>query len=150
MSTGESPRLPGLRQELQLLEGADTVLGHRTWLVFDPVMHRYFQLDLASFRLLGLWGECRTRDELLVKARDLDGVLDADAKLAELLEFIEHNNLVEEAGNGWRRHAGNADRQRKSWMDWLLHSYLFIRIPLFRPDRFLRASQFPSHSPGYP
>src|SRR6202171_5231326 len=35
---------------------------------------------------------------------------------------------------------GKAERQRGSWSRWLLHNYLFIRIPLLRPDRVLIAS----------
>ena len=30
-----------------------------------------------------------------------------------------------------------AGRGRQGWANWLLKNYLFIRIPLIRPDRFL-------------
>ncbi len=135
---GEPVPLPPLRQDLQLLEGAHTITGRPTWLIFDPVRHSYFQVDQRSYRLLCLWHECRDSQELLAKASAREGVHDAGQTLAELLLFIEQNHLVLEAANGWRHYAESAARQKRSWASWFVHSYLFFRIPLVRPHRFLR------------
>ena len=35
---------------------------------------------------------------------------------------------------------GKAERLRESFGRWLLHNYLFMRIPLARPDRLLTAT----------
>ncbi len=137
MAADQNAPLPGLRQDLQLLEGAYTVAGRPTWLVFDPVLHRYFQIDQAGFRLLGLWSECQSRDDLLRRALELEGVLDAAERLDNLIAFAEENNLVVDAANGWRRYASLAAQRRTSWLRWMVHGYLFIKIPLVRPHRFL-------------
>jgi len=36
--------------------------------------------------------------------------------------------------------AARAEADKKSWWSTAMHSYLFFRIPLFRPDRFLQAT----------
>ena len=41
---------------------------------------------------------------------------------------------------GWRALAATAEKQCTSWASHLLHTYLFFRIPLFRPERFLRST----------
>ena len=51
MHDAQAMRLPKLREDLQLLKGAPTITGKPTWLVFDPVAHRYFQIDQDAFRL---------------------------------------------------------------------------------------------------
>ena len=129
--------LPELRQDLQLMQGARTLTGHPTWLIFDPVMHRYFQLDQASFKLLSLWNKHRNVRELQGAVGEDEGLHDVSGKLEELIAFVQANNLVVEAQRGWRTYAARAALHKRSLTRSFLHSYLFFRIPLFRPHRFL-------------
>ena len=43
-------------------------------------------------------------------------------------------------GNDFKAMALRMEADKKSWLSTIMHSYLFFRIPLFRPDRFLRKS----------
>jgi putative peptide zinc metalloprotease protein len=47
-------QLPELRQELRLLPGPKGE-NQSTWLIYDPVRHRYFQVSRGAFELLRLW-----------------------------------------------------------------------------------------------
>ena len=47
--------LPALRQDLTLRQGASDNDGAANWLIYDPVRHRYFQIDAAAFELLAIW-----------------------------------------------------------------------------------------------
>ena len=136
--TCDTPGLPELREDLQLLEGARTLTGRPTWLIFDPVKHKYFQLDQASYTLLGLWNRHNDRQALLKAADREGGIHDASGKLDELCNFVELNNLAVEARGGWRHYAAQALLQHRTMASWFMHSYLFFKIPLVRPHRFLQ------------
>ena len=133
---GEAP-LPSIRPELRLLEGAPTVLGQPTWLIQDPLQNRFVQIDAATYETLSLWNQCRTRGELVehVNAR---GRAHIDHKSLEaLIAFLTNNKLTDVGAGGWRRLAEQRSSAKRSALSWLLHNYLFFRIPLWQPQRFL-------------
>ena len=88
------------------------------WLLFDPLRHRYFAAGSQQLTRL------------------LDGVPDDATD-----RFLEANELVAVANPDRSRllHERAAGR-REGWVMALLHRYLFLRIPLVRPDRFLDAT----------
>ena len=52
--TNESA-LPALRVDLQLNPGIRELDGSKTWTVFDPLRHQYFQIDYKNLLILKLW-----------------------------------------------------------------------------------------------
>jgi len=57
----------------------------------------------------------------------------------EVAMFLQGNNLVQVSGEaGLGMLAQQAQTARGHWATWLLHNYLFLRIPLFHPDAFLK------------
>ena len=47
--------LPELRAELQFKPGIRELDGSKSWLVFDPLRHEYFQLDGKNYQMLKNW-----------------------------------------------------------------------------------------------
>jgi putative peptide zinc metalloprotease protein len=129
--------LPPLREDLRLLPAAPARDGSPRWVIFDPVRHRYFQIGLEAFELLSRWSAGsiaalvdRIRRELgrLVQLTDID----------LLIRFLAANGLTQEPlQHGWRALWDQARAAKRSPFSWLIHNYLFIRIPLVRPQRFL-------------
>lgn len=130
--------LPELRQDLRLLNSPSDMNGGRRWLIHDPLQHRYFSIGYKAHVLLQLWQPGATADAVIEAAWeqyaepvDLDGV-------ARFSNFLQASGLTLEAGGGgWRGYLTEAERRRGSWAGRLLHNYLFFRVPLFRPERFL-------------
>ena len=61
--------------------------------------------------------------------------------VGEAIHFLISNALVRDIpGNDFKAMALRMEADKKSWLSTIMHSYLFFRIPLFRPDRFLRKS----------
>lgn len=140
-SAGATPEpLPALREDLKLLPGPPALDGSATWNVFDPVRNRYFRIGHAAFELLSRWGEGRP-DALLARLHAETTLRTTQAELDTFIRFLRSHNLVRGAGAAqveeYRRQAGAA---RRSLATRLLHGYLFFRIPLVRPDRFLDAT----------
>jgi putative peptide zinc metalloprotease protein len=130
--------LPPLREDLRLYEGPPGADGAPTWTINDPVRGRYFHIGYTAFRLLGQWHLAEPAHVLAaVNAQLVEPV--GGAELDEMLFFLRANNLI--AGHAPGQVASflaQVKAQRVGWLRWLLHNYLFIRIPLVRPDRFLQ------------
>lgn len=58
------------------------------------------------------------------------------------LTFLARTNLLRMRGSeAIDSLVAQVSAQRRSWIMWLLHNYLFIRVPLVRPDGFLEATR---------
>lgn len=140
--SGSEPfALPPLRQDLRLLAGPADRQGAPTWTIFDSVRHRYFRVGHAGFEMLRRWRVGQS--DRLVAAIAAETVLTPEeSDVAALVRFLRANGLLarsdkEAVGEFSRiRQAG-----RPAWWKWMVHNYLFVRIPIVRPDRFLARTQ---------
>lgn len=135
-----SPALPSLRQELSLVPGPRLTDGQPSWTLHDPVRNLFFQIDWPSFEMLSHWA-LREPAAILDRIR-LDTTLDLDIDaLRNLLTFLQEQQLLQPASGASPAMAAALARRRGSWHQWLLHNYLFFRIPLLKPDRWLTRLQ---------
>ncbi len=146
-SSGPSPSLPELRQDVQLHRGPHAQ-GRQVWLVYDPVRHRYFQISHRAFRLLSIWKPqpvqafCKYASDLLVPPVN-------EAEVNELSAFIVSSNLaVDGPGGSAIAFAMQQKAVRQSLIWRIIHNYLFFKIALFKPHRFL-VSTMPLVAPLY-
>ncbi|WP_426335896.1 HlyD family efflux transporter periplasmic adaptor subunit [Pseudoduganella sp. R-31] len=131
-----SSRLPLLRQELSISVGPRLADGQPSWTLHDPVRNLFFQLDWPSFEMLNRWGLHEPQALLAQVNRDTTLQLEA-GDLERLQAFLANQQLLQPALGAAAELAAMRDRQRGSWYEWLLHNYLFFRIPLLKPDRWL-------------
>jgi len=129
--------LPPLREELHCAAGPRDADGAPTWTLHDPANNRFFRLGWVDFEILSRWG--LRQAAAIVQAINAQTTLQVDAeRVAMLGQFLVVNNLLRLQGDGGiqllRKQAG---LQQLSWQQWLLHNYLFFRIPLLKPDRLL-------------
>ena len=131
--------LPVLREELSLHAGPAEEGGAPSWLIRDPIRNRHFRIGWPAFEILRRWG--LGDPEAIASAVDRETTLaPTAADVAAVAEFLAFNQLTRPLGHrDTERLARRAEAERPSWYLWLLHHYLFFRIPLVRPDRFLVA-----------
>ncbi len=142
MKEQSAPILPELRQELRLEQGARGPDGLPTWLIVDPAQHRYVQIDETAHLLLAEWQQGADYASLQRRIVENHGPLVSMEEIAAFVRFLADNHLtVEPAANGWRHYAHVAARGKHGWLMWMVHNYLFIRIPLVRPEAVLRRLQ---------
>ena len=138
---GQETPLPRLRAELTLLEGAPSAVGEPTWLVHDPVQHRFFQIDKPTYLILSQWTHCRTAEGLAARLAEEADVSVEAGDIARLIEFLGRNKLTDTlAPEAWKKLAAERQSHSRGVLPWLAHNYLFFRVPLCRPQRFLEAS----------
>ena len=136
----EHAALPVLRDDLEIVPAAAQTNGAPSWVIFDPVANRYFEIGRELLDMLMLWRAGSVQGLMRrVKAefgRDL-----TEQEIGEATHFLISNALVRDIpGNDFKTMAEKNEASKKSWLTTAMHSYLFFRIPLFRPDRFLRAT----------
>lgn len=139
MQTAQKPRLPELRQDLRLEEGAVDITGQPTWLIVDAAQHRYIQIGAMARQILSSWRPGATVEELQLQVAQSHGIHVSEDEVTGFIKFLAGNNFtVDPVGGGWEQFAQRRDREARGWLSWLLHNYLFIRIPLIKPEPMLR------------
>jgi putative peptide zinc metalloprotease protein len=130
---------PALRDELHLQPAAANADGSPAWLIHDPVVNRFFRIGWLDFELLLRWG--LGSPQALTASVNTQTLLQAeDADVTSLMAFLQRHCLLKantaQAVDSLRQ---RAQQMAQSPLQWLLHHYLFVRLPLLRPQRQLLA-----------
>ncbi len=129
--------LPPVRQELGLFPAPPSTDGVPSWTLHDPPANRFFHLGWPAFEILSRWQLGTVGAILEAVGRETTLDLTEDDVLGVLV-FLEQNFLLDfGSAQGSEKLAAAQKATRLHWFSWLLKNYLFFRIPLFRPQRFL-------------
>lgn len=125
-----------LREELALMSGPPLPGGQPSWTLQDPVRNQFFQLDWSAFEILSRWA--LDEPSAIVTAVNDETALEINLQdVATLALFLQQNQLLRPASGAAPVLAMLRSKQRKKGAEWLLHNYLFLRLPLVRPDVWL-------------
>lgn len=137
VSVQNTTTLPTLRQNLQLLTGSPDEDGAPRWLLFDVVRNKYYTISRTTLDLIQQWVPGADLG-VFVDQVNRRGVAVEPEAVAGLLDFLAANDLIEARDTeGCERIHRQHRAGRQGAFRWLLHNYLFFRIPLFRPDAWL-------------
>ncbi len=134
MSTGM------LRYDIELMAGGIDINGSKCYMLFDPVSDNYFRLTNENKRIIEL-----ITDDIpiltFIKKLERHGIKVVQEKLLQLVGFLHQNNLtLPMAHTTHKRILATQEQMAKMRFKVLLSSYLFFRVPLIKPDKFLNAS----------
>ncbi len=136
----ESAPLPILRDDLEIVPTAAQSNGAPAWVIYDAVSNRYFEIGRELLDMLMLW-RVGTVEKLVRRVQVEFGRIVTEDEVGEAIHFLISNALVRDIpGADYKTMAEKEAGAKKSWFSRAMHSYLFFRIPLFRPDRFLQAT----------
>ncbi len=129
----------GLRSDLVLYPGPLDFDGQRSWVLEDPVRGNNFRLGHAEGELLY---RLTTEPDLESAVRKLYNTTTFRPTIQEIVGFItmlqwEHLAVLP-ADRIVEREAGSKAAMNSSLLHQILHGQIFFRIPLLRPDAFLR------------
>ena len=129
--------LPALREELVVQEGPRLHDGQPSWTLHDPARARFFRLDWLTFEILKRW----SLGDPTVIARSVGEqtpLRPSPDDVMTVVTFAGNNQLLRFTGaNTSSALADSHRRMHPQWWKWLIHNYLFFRVPLVRPERFL-------------
>ncbi|CZY22500.1 HlyD family efflux transporter periplasmic adaptor subunit [Enterobacter hormaechei] len=123
----KSPPWPALRDELQLSSAGRNRDGSPAWHLTDPVRNLFFRLGWLEIEILKRW---QMADAAVIAdtIRQQTTLQPEEEDVSDFVAFLQQQQLLRTA----RYRPGETVWKR------LLHSYLFVRIPLIHPDRMLR------------
>lgn len=133
-------KLPRLRKSLQFNRGTPTPDGVPTWTIVDPVRNRYFQIEWPIYQMLLRW-EAGTIEKLHAAMVCGTTCRTTVEDIEDLVKFLYTNNLTDQSASGKHTdYQAQAQAGEQNWVMWLVHHYLFIKIPLVHPHAFLKAT----------
>jgi len=129
--------LPLFRRDLQLYPGPNESDGSPTYNLYDPVRAQFFKLNWAAFLIFRCLLPGMNLPQL-IKAIEAESTLKVDPNEIKLL-FNEaiHNKLLE-INYPSAAIKAEAEKAKMGWFLWLIYHYLYIRVPLCNPDKFLK------------
>lgn len=132
MADDDTP-LPPLRQDIQLIPGPTSPDGSPTWSLCDPTRNQYFRIGWLEFECLSRW-TAGTANKLIDKINH-ETTLSVDRpQIDALIRFLITSQLVLTSA----QHLTSIKAIiRKKQMLNALKSYLFFKIRLLHPDKFL-------------
>ena len=129
--------LPLLREELDLLEGPAMADGQPSWTLHDPVRNLFFRIDWVTFEILQRWSLGRV-EAIVAEINQQTTLHISEEDVGHVIKFFEAQQLLQPgAAFSPKAMAEQFERQTGSVFKWLLHHYLFFRVPLLNPDAWL-------------
>ena len=133
--------LPRIRDELVLFAGSPNEDGTPAWVIQDPVTNRFFRISWIDFELLVHWAD-HDAATLLRVVNEETPLNVGPQDLRNLLSFLSDNQLLRlDTRADVGRALGRSQQMQRGFWEWLLHSYLFFRLPLVRPQAWLAGLQ---------
>ena len=130
----EAIRQP-LRQDLQLHESGPSTDGTPSWAIQDPVTNRFYRIGWFEYECLLRWPGDPQQIAADIEA-NTPLVVDAE-QVEDFVSFLDQHQLLLPSAQRRQRMINQAREPGWRHWRWWLHHYLFIRIPLVRPQRFL-------------
>ena len=126
-----------LREELRLIQAANNADGSPAWMIQDPINNKFYRIGWLDFELLLRWSLVDIAS--IVQDVNAETTLDVDTdNVAELSTFLSENKLLQaNSAEAVNRLIADKNRQKQSVFNWLVHHYLFFRIPLIKPQALL-------------
>jgi putative peptide zinc metalloprotease protein len=130
-------QLPRLREELDLLAGPTLADGQPSWTLHDPVRNLFFRIDWPTLEILQRWDMDDPAQISVDVMAHTTLSMDSDDVLQVAQFLIQHQLVQADYAQAPRKMSEHLARIQGSAFKWLLHHYLFFRIPLLKPDAWL-------------
>lgn len=128
--------LPKLRGDLQIYRGPDDGDGTPTYNIHDPITNTYFKISWVEAEVIHRMRKKINVKDLVKELSDSTTIKITPEEVLQFFKLLQFQGLLEE----FQHPASLEDKRNKmkqGWFMWLAYNYLFFKIPLVKPDRFL-------------
>lgn len=133
----KSPVLATFRRDLSIYPGPAESDGTPTYVVLDPIKGQYYKITWAHALVMRVLTPGMTLDELVKQVNARSSLRVSEEEIIEILNEAARLDLLAIPKSSEEVQLA-ADRAHTSWLWWLLMHYLYIRIPIVNPDKFLQ------------
>ncbi len=134
----EARPLPPLREELGLSPAPTSKNGTPAWTLHDPPANKFFLLEWPAFEILSRWSLGSV--QVVIDAVNQETTLTVtEHDVLGMITFLDQNFLFQTTtAAGSQRLVSAQAAGHPGWGMWLLKNYLFIRVPVVHPEKFLK------------
>jgi len=126
-----------LRSDIELFRGEPDIDGNPTWVIFDPVADSYFRINDAKYRMLRVLSANMEIEQYLEKLKSV-GINTSKIEVLTLIKFLQdHNLFMPRYLQSEAQALKMREMKKKIFWHKLMSTYLFFKIPIVKPDRFL-------------
>lgn len=130
-------RLSAVRADLTVFQGSVDELGNPTWILEDAAKGKHHQIGNAEASMLAYW-HLGTAVDVARNVTESGNCLVSSDDVVRFSSWLKQQELLRFGGGDVaslvRR---TAERKKVGLLKWLLEHYLFVRIPLTRPHKWL-------------
>ena len=133
----EIKKVPQIREELRLIPAANNHDGSPAWMIQDPISNKFFRINWLDFEVLLRWQMADVA--AIVDDVNANTTLSVDDQhVLGLASFLQqHHLLVANSPQAVSALVKESAAKKVGVLSWLLHHYLFFRIPIIRPQKIL-------------
>ncbi len=132
----EEKPLPLFRQDLRLFPGPTDPDGSPTYSLFDPVRAQYFRITWTEYQVMTALAPRITISQLITAIESRSTLKVTKEEIMRFFEDAAANNLLA-IFQGSDKITDKAEKQKSGFFVWLLYHYLYFRVPVINPDKFL-------------
>lgn len=130
-------KLPTLREDLKIIETSPAEDGTKRWRLYDPIQNKYFNISIDTFILISKWDSTKTIKEFIDILNEEYYEIDQNT-LDIFINFLINNSLcIAKTSKDNKRLVSVFHQSKQGFFKWLIHNYLFIKVPLLKPDKWL-------------
>lgn len=133
----KSSLLPPLRKDITCSFIEYDVHGRPHWMINDPGRNKFFMIGWAENQILEHW-HLGDPKKILDAINNKTTLNINETDIENFYLFLKNNYLIQQSG--YEIHKMGKEQKifaKDSWIKWLIHHYLFFRVPLWHPDKFL-------------
>lgn len=138
-TSAQPTTVPVLRHELTVKPASHGHDGSPAWMIHDPVVNKFYRISWLDYEILKRWSFVHIAQ--IVAAVNAETTLTIDEEdVIALLTFLQTHQLIKViSANQVDQLIAKKTASQQNKLSWLLKHYLFIRIPLIKPQRLLAA-----------
>jgi putative peptide zinc metalloprotease protein len=129
---------PQLREDLAIYPGPRALDGSPTWTLYDQAAHRYYRLGWLEFECLQYWSMANA-EQIVLAIEHSTPISTSISEIETFAKFLINHHLSKPKGAEASQFLAQIKKNSHTgfWL-WLLHNYLFMRVPLLKPGPFLK------------
>lgn len=129
-----------LRNDLELFPWEPDPDGTERWVIQDPARNLFFNVTRDVIEVLKRI-HLKDPEKIAAQISQATPLSMTGQDVNEALMFFHKNKLLNaQSDKAQEALTSEAEKNRTTLFQWLTHKYLFIRVPLVKPDEFLSRS----------
>lgn len=135
-------QLPNLREGLVVAFNDYDTDGHPQWLIHDSGRNKFFLIGWLEYEIYERWH--LKNPEAIIESINNETTLHVEmSDIENFLLFLKRSYLLQLSGYEIHRQAKEQELfKTDNTISWLISNYLFFRIPLVKPDKFLTRTSY--------